>query len=247
MERFSISSLDPALLDLRAWPSGNLDKLADKDLASYESRQRAVELVLQGEPDERIRTKCGMSRQMAVYLLRRCLHTHRYWILRLLAERYVKSLTCFRLIYKQHDRFSEALFLSELLGMSGHKYPRGISKKIMMDRLIRLFAIRARNRGGHQILLLIDEAQNMHEPEYQTLCNLENELDQMGFKLTVISVGSHELTYQHQVFVQTGKVHLMARYMVRSETSKIAKSIQAKLYLQGASWNAKPRTTKSRA
>lgn len=143
-------------------------------------------------------------------------YASRYWILKLLAERYGKALACFRLIYKQHDRFSEALFLSELLGTSGHKYPRGVNKKMMLERLTRLFAISARNRGGNQILLLVDEAQNMHESEYQTLCNLENELDQMGFKLTVISVGSHELTYQHQMFVQTGKIHLMARYMVRS-------------------------------
>ena len=143
-------------------------------------------------------------------------HASRFWILKLLAERYGKALACFRLIYKQHDHFSESLFLSELLGTSGHKHPRGISKKIMLDRLSRHFAISARNHGGHQILLLVDEAQNMHEPEYQTLCNLENELEQMGFKLTVISVGSHELTYQHQVFVQTGKIHLMARYTLRS-------------------------------
>jgi len=80
---------------------------------------------------------------------------------------------------QKHDHFSEALFLSELLGTSGHKQPRGISKKIMLDRLSRHFAISARIMW-HQILLLVDEAQNMHEPEYQTLCNLENELEQMA-------------------------------------------------------------------
>src|ERR1035441_9803171 len=52
VERFSISSLDPALLDFRAWPNGNLDNLDVKELASYEARQRAVELALQEESGE---------------------------------------------------------------------------------------------------------------------------------------------------------------------------------------------------
>jgi AAA domain len=140
----------------------------------------------------------------------------RFWITKLLAERYGKSLAFFRLIYKQHDRFSESLFLSELLGASQHPLERAPRKNVMLERISRQYATSARSQGGDQIVLLVDEAQEMHEPEYQTLCNLENELDQLGFNLTILSVGSHELTYQHQLFVQTGKIHLTARYMVRS-------------------------------
>lgn len=39
-------------------------------------------------------------------------YASRYWMVRLLSERYGKALTFFRLIYKQHERFSEALFLA---------------------------------------------------------------------------------------------------------------------------------------
>jgi hypothetical protein len=53
------------------------------------------------------------------------------------------------------------------------------------------------------------------DPEYRTICNLQNALDSLGYQLTVISVGSHELTYQHEVFIQTGDIHLIARFMVR--------------------------------
>jgi hypothetical protein len=140
----------------------------------------------------------------------------RFWIPKLLTERYGKSLAFFRFIYKQHDRFSESLFLSELLGASQHQRERATRKNVMLERISRQYATDARNQGGHQIVLLVDEAQNMHEAEYQTICNLENEVDQLGCNLTVLSVGSHELTYQHQLFVQTGKIHLTARYMVRS-------------------------------
>lgn len=137
------------------------------------------------------------------------------WILKLLAERYAGALACFLLIYSQHDRFSEALFLSELLGACGHLLERAISKKAMYDRLVRLFATAAEKCGGNQIILIVDEAQEMHQPEYQALCNLQNQLESIGYKLTVISVGSHELNYQHQIFVETGKIHLTARFMLR--------------------------------
>jgi hypothetical protein len=157
-----------------------------------------------------------------------------FWIRQLLAERYHGLLPLFILICKQHDRFSESLLLMELLGASKHKYGKSISKKVMLDRLVRLFATRALNSGGNQIVLIIDEAQRLHEPEFQTLCNLQNELDSLGFKLTVISVGSHELTYQHELLIQTGSIHLMARFMVRSARFRgIGDEKELKLVLDG--------------
>ncbi|WP_433964434.1 hypothetical protein [Tunturiibacter gelidiferens] len=61
----------------------------------------------------------------------------------------------------------------------------------------------------------MDEAQYMHDPEYQKLCDIQNALDELGIQFTVISVGSHELTYQHEAFVRGGDIHLMGRFMVR--------------------------------
>jgi hypothetical protein len=139
-----------------------------------------------------------------------------FWIAQLLTERYSGRLPYFRLIYKEHDRFSEALFLSELLGACPHERDRAPTKKLMLDRIARHYATSATLHGGNRIVLLVDEAQNMHEPEYQTLCNLENEVEQLGFKLTVVSLGSHELTFQHKALLLMGKVHLTARYMLRS-------------------------------
>jgi hypothetical protein len=55
---------------------------------------------------------------------------------------------------------------------------------------VKLYATWARNAGGNQVLLMIDEAQNMREPSYRILCNLQNELDDLGYQLTVISVGA---------------------------------------------------------
>jgi len=90
-----------------------------------------------------------------------------------------------------------------------------MNRQLLLDRLTRQYATRARNAGGNHIVLIIDEAQNMHDPEYRTLCNLQNELDNLGYLLTVIAVGSHELTYQHDVFLETGDIHITGRFMVR--------------------------------
>lgn len=142
-----------------------------------------------------------------------------WWVGDLLRESF-PGLTVLTFTYKGHDRFSESLFLMELLGAGRHKYGGAGKKKIMLDRLVRFYATLADRSRGNRIVLVVDEAQEMHEPEFQTLCNVSNELENIGYRLTVISVGSEELTYQHSAFIQQHKIHLMARYMVRSTRFK---------------------------
>lgn len=139
-----------------------------------------------------------------------------FWIERLLAERYGTLLPFFRLNHKCHDRFSELEFLTELLQAGRHRLAQTGSRLTKLDRLVKLFATRARNAGGNQIVLMIDEAQNMREQSYRILCNLQNELEDLGYQLTVISVGTQELAYQHSAFAQGGDLHLVGRFMVRA-------------------------------
>jgi hypothetical protein len=138
-----------------------------------------------------------------------------FWIEPALEERYGGTVPIFRLVCKRHDRFSEIQFLSELLGASDHKYSKAGSRQLLLDRLTRQYSTCARNTGGNHIALIIDEAQYMHDAEYTTLCNLQNELDNLGYLLTVISVGSHELSYQYEAFLESGEMHLTGRFMVR--------------------------------
>ena len=138
-----------------------------------------------------------------------------FWVERLLTERYGVLLPFFRMNYKSHDRFSELAFLTELLHAGRHRFAYSGTRMRKLDRLVKLYATRARNAGSHQVVLMIDEAQNMREQSYRTLCNLQNELDSLGFQLTVISVGTQELAYQHSAFLQGGDLHLVGRFMVR--------------------------------
>lgn len=138
-----------------------------------------------------------------------------YWIERLLTERYGGVLPFFRMNHKSHDRFSETEFLTELLQTGYHRYAQSGNRLTKLDRLVKLYATRARNARGNQVVLMIDEAQNMREQSYRTLCNMQNELDDLGFQLTVISVGTQDLVYQHSAFAQGGDLHLIGRFMMR--------------------------------
>jgi hypothetical protein len=138
-----------------------------------------------------------------------------FWIAQLLTERYGSLLPFFRMNHKSHDRFSEGEFLAELLQTGHHRYALSGNRLTKLNRLVKLYATRARNAGGNQVILLIDEAQNMREQSYRTLCNLQNELEDLGFQLTVISVGTQELVYQHSAFAQGGDLHLIGRFMMR--------------------------------
>jgi AAA domain-containing protein len=132
----------------------------------------------------------------------------------MLAERFGNNLPLFRMICLNHDHFSENDFLSELLRASHHKLSNGRDRQKKLERLVSLFAVRARNAGGNHVVLIVDEAQRMHDAEYKTLLNLQNLLDDLGYRLTVISVGSHELAYQHAAFVRGGDIQIMGRFMV---------------------------------
>ena len=154
-----------------------------------------------------------------------------YWIEQLLAERYGTLLPFFRMNHKSHDRFSESEFLTELLQTAHHHYAQSGNRLTKLDRLVKLYATRARNAGGNQVVLMIDEAQNMREPSYRTLCNLQNELDDLGYQLTVISVGTQDLVYQHSAFAQGGDLHLIGRFMMREALFRGIQSVEELAYV----------------
>lgn len=131
-----------------------------------------------------------------------------------LAAKCAGPLPLFTFSYDKHDRFSEHDFLSDLLTASKHNFTEGRSCRVKTERLTNFYATCARNAGGNRVLLVVDEAQRMHGPEYHVLCNLQNRLDVLGYKLTVISVGSHQVAYQHGAFLNVDDLYLAARFFV---------------------------------
>ncbi len=140
----------------------------------------------------------------------------RFWAKVLIEERYRKQLPFYRMIYLHHDRVHESEFLTEILAAVKHHYLDNKSRRDKLDRLVNFFCTEARNAGGNHIVFMIDEAQNMRDLEFRWLCNIQNAMDDLGFRFTVTSIGSQELAYQHSLFSEGQDVHLMGRFMVRN-------------------------------
>jgi hypothetical protein len=152
----------------------------------------------------------GFSRFGKTWFVRFCLPV-------LLSEYYLGGVPIFVHFLQVHGRFSESTFLYELLASCDHKCSRG-KTLVLFDRLIRHYSTAAAGKGANQIVLVVDEAQAMEEPHYRVICNLDNELDRLGFKMSVVSIGSHEMSYRHEVIVHSGHIHLNARYLLRNCT-----------------------------
>ena len=76
MEDFSVASIDPTLLDLKAWPGVNSGVLSEAKRIKFEKRKQAIEKLILGKSDQELQTECGVSRRMAVYFLKRALKLH---------------------------------------------------------------------------------------------------------------------------------------------------------------------------
>jgi hypothetical protein len=74
----------------------------------------------------------------------------------------------------------------------------------------------AREARSNYAVLLIDEAQDVSYKEWQWLTSLQNKLDWSGFRLSVISVGTQQMAYKHELFGNSGDAHVAARFMVES-------------------------------
>ena len=137
------------------------------------------------------------------------------WVEELIKERFNGKLPFFKMIYRNHDHITEREFLLELLLANHHKFKNAKNRIEIFERLVNYFCVRAKNAGGNQAILMIDEAQNAGESDYKWLCNIQNEMKERGYLLTIIFVGSHELTYQHEIFGLSQDAHLVGRFMTR--------------------------------
>ena len=135
----------------------------------------------------------------------------RFWIKSLISERYGNRIAFFDMKHKNHDRPSETTFLIELLMAFDHQLKKTGKTTDKYERVVNFMCCQARNQNTNYVVLMIDEAQFMHDQEYKWLCNIQNEMDGMGFRFTVISVGSHELTYQHEIFAMAESAYILSR------------------------------------
>jgi len=140
------------------------------------------------------------------------------WYLRnLLMERFKLAIPLVVWI-RQEGLLSEGAFWNGLLRASKFKpfdplkpRSRGAAKILFEQRLFTL----ARSARVNYVVLVIDEAHAMTLAEWEWLLGLQNVLDDQGIRLTVFSIGSHELRFKPDYLARTGNAHIAARFFAR--------------------------------
>lgn len=120
---------------------------------------------------------------------------------------------------RRHDmHVSEAEFWRDLLLASKfqfvdqlkHTSKRAGVRELFRNRMVSL----AKAANSNYIVLLIDEAQEVTLREWQWLMGLQNILDLDGYRLSVFSIGTQQIGYQHDYLAKTGNAHIAARFFV---------------------------------
>jgi hypothetical protein len=114
---------------------------------------------------------------------------------------------------------SEAGFWHEILEATNFEFlkagrpaPATEGRKLVRERFITL----ARQARNNYVVLVIDEAQLVTYNEWQWLTGLQNKLDFAGYRLSVFSIGTQQMAYQHNLLGNSGNAHVAARFMVES-------------------------------
>ena len=105
----------------------------------------------------------------------------------------------------------ELLFATRFEFLDHVKRPDKVKlRSIVLNRMTTI----ARSAESNYVALVIDEAHDMTIKEWRWLLGLQNQLDFEGIRLSVISIGTQQMGYQHDFLAKTGNAHLSARFLV---------------------------------
>lgn len=112
--------------------------------------------------------------------------------------------------YSESEFWHELLIAAEFEFVDHSKRPRKSEGfHLFVMRLISLAKVALRNH----VILVIDEAQGLTFKEWLWLVGLYNALDKKNTRLTLISIGSHQMGYKHELMSVSGNAHVAARFM----------------------------------
>lgn len=114
-----------------------------------------------------------------------------------------------------HARFSELVFMGELLGACSHVMATSGKFEQRRARLVSFLWSQAKSRGSDRIFIFVDEAQNWHEPQLTMLRDIANDLA-MHHRVRLIAVffGTQELQALRTTLIQAGRKDLIGRFMI---------------------------------
>lgn len=115
-----------------------------------------------------------------------------------------------------HPRFSELVYMGELLSGCSHVMSAAGKFEARRMRLLNFLWSQAKARGSDRIFMFIDEAQNWHEPQLTMLRDVANDLAlHHGVKLIAALFGAPELAALRTTLIQTGRTDLIGRFMIQ--------------------------------
>lgn len=173
-------------------PTNEINKLYDKVKSSIQNRLPGT--VVHGRP------RLGKTRAIS-YLLRT-----------LPAD--FENLPMYTLLCREHSKPNEDVFFTEILKDVGHGLFASGKAPVKRDRLMKFLLERADAAGQSRTVFFIDDAQRLHELQYNWLMDICNELDRFGVNLTVFLIGQNELLNQRSVFFEEEKFQIIGRFMV---------------------------------
>ncbi|WP_241290166.1 ATP-binding protein [Burkholderia stabilis] len=140
------------------------------------------------------------------------------WYLEIVLQERFKSILPIIVWNRPADsQTSEAAFWNQILKASKFEFTKSFYHKRVRDAFElckQRFISVAENSKSNYAILLIDEAQDLTLKEWKWLVGMQNTLDYAGYVLSIFSVGSHQLGYQHDYIAKTGSAHIAARFMV---------------------------------
>ncbi len=115
-----------------------------------------------------------------------------------------------------HPRFSELVYMGELLAGCTHVISAAGKFEARRTRLLNFFWTQAKARGSDRIFRFIDEAHNWHEPQLTMLRDIANDLAlHHGVKLIAALFGAPELAALRTGLIQSGRIDLIGRFMIQ--------------------------------
>ena len=129
-------------------------------------------------------------------------------------------------VARRHAKADEAQFYRELLEASEMAVPPGRAAADRFDRLWKGWWSRVLTRRSKRIVLIIDEAQKLKEPEYSWLIDVANILAEKRISLFVVLFGQPELLSLRQTFFQVGRMDVLGRFMVQVHTFEGIKNVE---------------------
>lgn len=130
-----------------------------------------------------------------------------------LAERF-EGLSMFSLLCRDSKTISEDAFFEHILTCAKHAEPAKGKAPAKRQRLTEHLIALGERSGRKHVLMFADDAQRLTEQHFKWLMDIHNELKEAGIDLTIILFGQKELLHIRTSFQETGKKHILGRFMM---------------------------------